>query len=294
MNLHAASSSAGLPAILGGLGEIAQRYDALLCDVWGVLHDGAHAHEAAIHALSEFRAQRGPVILLSNAPRPAEDVEQQFTRLRVPQDCYDLVLTSGMLAREDVARRSSGKELAVFHIGTKSDLGVIAGLPVKLVDADEAEIVVCIGLRDDRTETPEDYRNTLTALRARNLTLLCANPDIVVKRGPQLVYCAGALARIYAELGGKVVYYGKPYLPIYESAIARLRSFTKRETMRVLALGDGLQTDIRGANGAGLDAVFIADGIHGEEIPQLTPEAMANFFARSGVAANGVMRRLVW
>ncbi|HEY3639199.1 MAG TPA: TIGR01459 family HAD-type hydrolase [Rhizomicrobium sp.] len=293
MNLRSESSSRQ-STILGGIGEIADAYDALLCDVWGVVHDGSRAHENAVEALRNFRTRRGPVILLSNAPRPAEDVEQQFTRLRVPKDCYDSILTSGMLAREDIAQRSAGRPLPLLHIGPGRDLGIISGLPVKLVEADEAEIVLCTGLFDDDKETPEDYREKLAGLKSRGLTFLCANPDIVVQRGGKLIYCAGALARLYTGLGGDTVYYGKPHAPIYTAAIRHIRAAAKRDESRILAIGDGLETDIRGANGAGLDAVFIADGIHGEDIPELTPPAIAKLFAQSHVTARGVMRALVW
>jgi HAD superfamily hydrolase (TIGR01459 family) len=294
MNLHTATSSAEAPAVLGGIGEIAEDYDALLCDVWGVVHDGRNAHTAAVDALERFRTRRGPVILLSNAPRPAEDVKEQFSRLRVPDACYDSILTSGMLARADIAQRSAGRQLHLLHIGPERDRGIIMGLPVSCVEPREAEIALCTGLFDDDAETPDDYRAMLSDLQARGLTLLCANPDIVVQRGGKLVYCAGALARLYRELGGHAVYYGKPYAPIYATALAHLRDAAKRDALRVLVLGDGLETDIRGANDAGLDAVFIADGIHGDDIPDLTPAALAGLFSRAGVSAKGAMRTLVW
>jgi HAD superfamily hydrolase (TIGR01459 family) len=294
MTLHSTSLPADAPAVLSGLSEIADAYDALLCDVWGVVHDGTHAHGDAILALRQFRARRGPVILLSNAPRPAGDVEQQFRRLRVPKDCYDSILTSGMLVREDIARRSAGRDLPLLHIGPERDRGIIAGLAVTCVEAEEAQVALCTGLFDDDTETPEDYRALLSDLKSRGLTLLCANPDIVVQRGGNLIYCAGALARLYADIGGHVIYYGKPHAPVYAEALARLHMLAGREALRVLVLGDGVETDIRGANGAGLDAVFIADGIHGEDIPALTPAALKGFFAGAAVTANGAMRKLAW
>jgi HAD superfamily hydrolase (TIGR01459 family) len=294
MNSDAVDSKPGMPMILGGLGEIADGYDALLCDVWGVLYDGRIAHGPAIEALRRFRASRGPVILLSNAPRPAEDVEEQFARLRVPPDCYDSILTSGMLVREDLRRRASGKPLRMLHIGPERDSGIFAGLPVSCVTADEAEIVLCTGLVNDDAETPEDYRTMLSSLMDRGLTLLCANPDIVVQRGGKLVWCAGALARLYAELGGDSVYYGKPHPPIYAEALTVARAAAQRAKPRVLALGDGLETDIRGANLAGIDAVFIADGIHGEDVREMTAQAVAALCGQAGVTAKGAMRKLVW
>jgi HAD superfamily hydrolase (TIGR01459 family) len=281
------------PVILSGLSEIADAYDALLCDVWGVVHDGRSGRAPAVDALRAFRSRRGPVVLLSNAPRPVEDVQKQFSRLGVPEECYDVILTSGVLAREELARRAAKDGLKILHIGPERDRGIFAGLSVACVGAEEAEVVLCTGLFDDETETPADYRGMLADLERRGLNFLCANPDIVVQRGGQLIYCAGALARLYKQLGGACVYFGKPHPPIYQAALCRLRELA-RSGPRVLALGDGLETDIRGANAAGLDAVFIVDGIHGEDIPEMTPEVLARLFAQTGVAATGAMRTLVW
>jgi HAD superfamily hydrolase (TIGR01459 family) len=232
--------------------------------------------------------------LLSNAPRPIDDVQKQFARLDVPDDCYDAILTSGVLAHDDLARRSNGRELKLLHIGPERDRGVFAGLPVRFVAAADAEFVVCTGLSDDETESPEDYRDLLTALDRRHLEFLCANPDIVVRRGGQLVYCAGALARLYAHLGGRVIYYGKPYAPIFDAALTLAREAAKCSDLRVLVLGDGLETDIRGANTAGLDTVFIAEGIHGEDLREITPVAIQKLCNELGVSVTATMRMLVW
>lgn len=280
--------------ILSGLSEIASDYDALVCDVWGVLHDGKHAREPAVIALQNFRKTRGPVVLLSNAPRPAVEVEKMLARFGVPNDCYDSIMTSGVAARENLAARAHGHTLPMLHLGPERDRGVFEGLPVECVDAAHAKIVLCTGLYDDDTETPDDYREMLNDLRGRGLTLLCANPDIVVQRGSQLIYCAGAIAREYQKIGGDVVYYGKPHLPVYEATLAKARASAGREIKRPLAVGDGLETDIRGANRAGLDALFIADGVHGEELGDLSPETLAKLFAKSGVSARAAMRALVW
>ena len=288
------TSSPHAPEILSGLREIADSYDAAFCDVWGVLHDGRSARDDAVDALRKFRQKRGPVILLSNAPRPVGDVEAQFARLGVPNDCYDAILTSGVLAREDLTRRSAGRELKLLHIGPERDRGVFARLQIICVQADEAELVLCTGLFDDDTETPEDYRGTLCGLKNRRLALLCVNPDIIVKRGGKLVYCAGALARLYQQLGGTAIYYGKPHAAIYAAALKLVREHAVRNDLRVLVLGDGLETDIRGANAAGLDALFIADGIHGEDIREMTPVAIEKLCSELGVFAVATMRALVW
>lgn len=282
------------PAILNGLHQIAQDYDAALCDVWGVLHNGKTAHRPAVEALRRFRKERGPVILLSNAPRPVADVERQFAKLGVPQDCYDAILTSGVLAHQDLGRRARERTLEILHIGPERDRGVFAGLRISCVAADEAELVVCTGLFDDDTETPDDYRTSLGDLSRRKLPFLCVNPDTVVQRGGQLVWCAGALARLYEELGGACIYYGKPHRPIYDAACALAGKAAGRADLRALVLGDGLATDIRGANAAALDGVFIADGIHGEDVRELTPASLEKLCGEWGVSVVAGIRALVW
>ncbi len=282
------------PPILRGLSEIAPRYDALICDVWGVLHNSITAKAPAVDALRHFRAAHGPVVLLTNAPRPVADVLVQFARIGVPEDCYDAIMTSGAAARLDLERRAQNRRLPMFHLGPERDRGVFEGLAVDVVEPEEADIVLCTGLYDHDRETPDDYRDLLARLHARKLTLLCANPDIQVHVGAALVYCAGAIARAYEEIGGSVVYYGKPHRPIYEATLALAQKAAGRPIARPLAIGDGTGTDIKGANGVGLDALFIADGIHGEEIGAVTPESVERLFARTGVSAVAAMPALMW
>ncbi len=277
------------PVIIPHFAPLAAEYDALICDVWGVVHNGNTAHVAACEALKTFRDTRGPVVLLSNAPRPADDVEKQFARFGVPRDCYDTIITSGMAARESLAERAGTRPLALLHIGPERDRGLIANLPVTCVEAEHAEIILNTGPYDDTSETPEDYIEPFRPLVARNLVMLCANPDIVVQRDGQLIWCAGALAREYEKLGGEVVYYGKPHLPIYGMALKATAG-----AQRILAIGDGLQTDIKGANNAGLDALFIAEGIHGAELQALNGAAVGQLLQKSGTKARAVMRALVW
>jgi HAD superfamily hydrolase (TIGR01459 family) len=171
---------------------------------------------------------------------------------------------------------------------------MIEGLDVRRTDIAQAEVALAIGLRDDMTETPDDYAGELQALAARGLTMLCANPDLVVHRGERLVYCAGALAQAYEAIGGRVVYYGKPHLPVYESALATLTALLGRAPRRPLAVGDGLLTDIKGANAAGLEALFIADGVHGEEIEPYSAQHLSDLFGRFGAAAGSATRKLAW
>ncbi len=207
---------------LNGLGAIADRYDLILCDVWGVLHDGQKAHAPAGEALIRFRGLAGDrprrVVLVSNAPRPGDGVGRILDRFGVPREAYDAILTSGDLTRGLIAARPGAR---IRHLGPERDLGIFQGLDLSLVPEDEADLVVCTGLFDDRSETADDYRPELTRLAARGLTMICANPDLVVESGNRLIPCAGLLAAAYAEIGGPVVYAGKPHRPVYEAALAK-------------------------------------------------------------------------
>jgi len=272
--------------LLEHLADIAPSYDALVCDVWGVLHNGHSAFAPACAALKTFREKYGRVILLSNAPRPPSDLEVQFERFGVPLDCYDTIVTSGGATREELAHRRGA---SILHLGPERDLGLFAGLAIELTDLAHADAVVCTGFYDDETEGPDDYKDLLTAMKARDLSLICANPDLVVQRGGRLIPCAGALAKAYEALGGKVLYYGKPHRPIYDHVRA-----ASGGARRFLAIGDGLATDIKGANAAGIDAVFIADGIHGEDVAEFTVPHLEALFAKTGAQAVAAMRALVW
>jgi HAD superfamily hydrolase (TIGR01459 family) len=224
---------------------------------------------------------------------PAE-VAAQCASYGLPPDCYDAIVSSGGAAREELERRSASRTLPLYYIGPDRDLTMVEGLDVVRTPIAQAEVALAIGLRDDMAETVEDYAGELAQMRERGLTMLCANPDLVVHRGSRLVYCAGALAQAYEKLGGAVIYYGKPHLPVYESALAQLGALLGHAPNRPLAVGDGLLTDIRGANAAGLEALFIADGVHGEEIAPYTDEHLAALFARFGAKAGSATRKLSW
>jgi HAD superfamily hydrolase (TIGR01459 family) len=212
----------------------------------------------------------------------------------VPTDCFDAVVTSGVAARSELAARARGHKLAMFHLGPERDRDVFEGLDVESVSADEAEVVLCTGLFDDDHETPDDYAGRLAELKERSLTMLCANPDIVVQRGGQLIYCAGALAREYEKIGGEVIYFGKPHPAIYDLTLETMRKTCGRTVTRVLAVGDGMATDLAGANAMGFDALFVAHGIHAAELGEMTHETLAQLFEKTGVRARAAMRELVW
>jgi HAD superfamily hydrolase (TIGR01459 family) len=276
--------------IITGLREIAPAYDALVCDVWGVLHNGDKAFAPACAALKTFKDNCGPVILLTNAPRPVKDVEELFVeKYGVPLDCYDTIVTSGVATRDDLERRTKSGKLSMLHLGPERDRGIFEGLNIETVDVDRADIVMCSGLYDDDTETPGDYAGLLATMKARDLTMICANPDWQVQRGGKLVYCAGAVANAYEKIGGAVIYYGKPKIEIYDYVRAAMKGAKKP-----LAIGDGIHTDIKGANTAGISALFIADGVHGEDIAEMTERHLAELFVQAGVHATAAMRALVW
>jgi HAD superfamily hydrolase (TIGR01459 family) len=276
---------------------LARDYDVLFCDVWGVVHNGVAAFPAACDALMRFRLGGGTAILITNAPRAGDAVAHILDRLNVPRDAYDAITSSGEVTRGIVAARRGD---TVFHLGPQRDLSIFAGLDVAFAPLERADYVVCSGLFDDTTETPESYRDMLAVMRARSLFMVCANPDIMVERGDTLVYCAGALADAYAALGGAVLYCGKPHAPIYDVALATaagVRGGRTPDRKRTLAIGDSVRTDITGAQAFGLDYMFVTSGIHADDYgsrdaPDLA--ALDAVFAAAGVTPKAVMRGLVW
>jgi HAD superfamily hydrolase (TIGR01459 family) len=246
--------------ILGSISSLARRYDVWLTDIWGVMHNGLQPYPRAVESCRIFRQGGGVVVLISNSPRPAETTQLQLREVGVADDCYDSIATSGDVTRQMI---SAFRGKTVYHLGPERDLPIFDGLGVTLGPVEDSAIVVCSGLFDDETETPDDYAELLTELRKRDLPMICANPDIMVERGSRLVYCAGAIAKAYAELGGKTIYGGKPHPPIYQLALSQAMAKKSGLTrQRVLAIGDGLLTDIPGAAAAGIDSLFIASGVH--------------------------------
>ncbi len=273
---------------------VSSRYDVVLCDIWGVIHDGIAAHAHACDALVRFRDAGGVVVLVSNAPRPAPWVVHQLNRLGVPSGAYDAVMTSGDLSRDVVARR---KGEAVFHIGPERDLSIFEGLDLRLSPVEAADYVVCSGLYDEYKETPDDYRGLVARMGERRLFMVCANPDLVVERGTERFYCAGAIADLYGSAGGEVLYTGKPHRPIYDAALARAAEIRGEAATpaRTLAICDSLRTDITGARTVGIDGLFVSGGIHAQELgPDINREALGAMFAAAGVTPWSVTARLAW
>lgn len=281
-------------SLIDRFSTIAPRYDVVLCDIWGVVHDGIAAHAEACDALTRFRAQGGTVVLITNAPRPSPWVTRQLDRLGVPRDAYDGVVTSGDLTRDVVAARAGE---TVYHIGPERDLSIFHGLDLRFAPLEAAAFVVCSGLFDDVTETPDDYRDMVAAMASRRLFMVCANPDYVVERGVERFYCAGAIADLYVAHGGEVLYAGKPHRPIYDAALARAAAVrgAAPDPARTLAIGDSLRTDITGARGMGVDGLFVAGGIHAKELGAgHDRDALGAMFAATGVTPAAVITRLSW
>lgn len=282
--------------LLSRFSTVTPHYDVVLCDIWGVVHNGIAAYEPACDALMRYRAGGGTVVLVTNAPRPSPWVVRQLGRLGVPADAYDDVMTSGDLTREVVAGRNGD---ALFHIGPQRDISIFDGLAVRFTRVDAADYVVCSGLFDDTTETPDDYRDLMAAIFDRRLFMVCANPDVVVERGDERVYCAGAIADLYGAMGGEVLYTGKPHRPIYEAALAKAARARGAVAApgRTLAIGDSLRTDMIGAQTLGIDGLFISCGIHAHELGRgagPAEEALGAMFAAAGVTPRSVTARLAW
>lgn len=248
---------------LDHLAELYNRYDAFFCDVWGVVHNGIAVFPAALGALQQARAAGKRVFLVTNSPRPRAGVAAQLAALGLPASCYDGIVTSGDVTRDLISQAPR----QIFHIGPDRDYGLYDGLDVELVEEFEAAAVVCTGLFDDENEAPDDYQPLLQGFRARNLPFICANPDIVVQRGDQMLWCAGSLARMYTQLGGRTLISGKPHRPIYDAVcrMAQEQAGQPLDLARVLAIGDGLLTDVKGADLYGLDVLFIGGGIHASD-----------------------------
>ncbi len=279
--------------LLASLGEIAGQYDVILCDIWGVLHNGVSPYASAGNALAEFRGNGGTVVLVSNAPRPASAVVPQLQAIGVRDDAYDAIVTSGDLSRLCIEER---KNLSVLHIGPPRETPLFKGLDIKFADADSADYVVCTGFADDETQTVEDYRTTLQRMRERNLWMLCANPDLVVERGTRMIPCAGALALAYEEMGGEAYYTGKPHLPIYGHAMdvaAELRRSSVPKH-KALAIGDAIRTDVAGATAYGVASLMIAGGIHAAELGQPGDGEAARWLAQQPVRPDYLMPMLDW
>lgn len=283
----------GSPETIGSLDAVTDRYAAVLCDVWGVLHNGVDAFAEAGQALRRAREKGLAVVLITNSPRPRDGVEAQLAAIGVPDDAWDRVVTSGDVTR-DLIRAAPRK---LFHLGPERDEVIYDGVECELVEEFEADAVVCTGLFDDEAEKPGDYAEMLQRLRSRDLPFICANPDIMVERGERLIWCAGALARDYTLLGGRTLISGKPHRPIYVAALQAASEVLGREVTasEALGIGDGMLTDIKGAADNGLDVLYVSGGVHAADYGDpLAPDPvrLSEFLERHGHRPVAVIPRL--
>lgn len=275
------------------LDDISPSYAVILSDVWGVMHNGEEAFPEAVSALARAKASGKAVVMITNSPRRNIDVEGQLRALGIEADAYDRIVTSGDVTRE-LIRQAPRR---IFHLGPSRDISLFEGLDVELVEEFEADAVVCTGLFEDEIETPEDYAELLKRLRSRDKPFICANPDIVVERGDRLIWCAGALARDYGLLGGRTLVAGKPHGPIYDASLRAAGEILGRPVERadVLAIGDGMLTDVKGAADHGIDVLYVSAGIHAKEYGEgEIPDAgrLALYLAHHGRTPVAVIPRL--
>lgn len=288
--------------IIEHFSEISANYDAVYCDLWGCLHNGQRPFAEAVRALELFRDSGGLVLLLTNSPRPKASVELQLDGIGVARELYHEVATSGDSARAALASGSYGKN--VFHIGPERDVPFFAPDPdipglenINRVPLDQADAIVCTGLFDDQTETPEDYAAIFLEAKNNGLELLCANPDIVVDHGDKRIYCAGALAAAYTERGGVSHYFGKPHPPIYDLARTRLAAAAGRDIdqSRILCIGDGIMTDVLGAINENMDVLFISGGLAAADTatrPQPDPQKLEAFLQKHSLSPTATIGHL--
>jgi HAD superfamily hydrolase (TIGR01459 family) len=280
--------------ILARLDNVLGDYDALYCDIWGVIHNGRAVYKPAVDALLNARRAGKVVVLITNAPKPRGPIPGQLARLGAPADMYDAIVTSGDATRAELAARAPGP---MYKIGPSHDQQLWEGLGLRESGVNDAAFVAVSGLNHDEAETPADYAEILRAAHSQNLTMICANPDVVVQIGDRLVWCAGSLAREYEKIGGEVIMAGKPFAPIYREAERECTRVAGRqiEQHRILCIGDGISTDVRGANGQELDCLFIASGLHGEKLEsggQLDAAKVKQALAAEGAIARYVMPHL--
>ncbi len=264
--------------------------EAWICDIWGVVHNGLAAFPSAVDACVRFRQRGGTVLLLTNAPRPTPAIEEQLAKLKVPRDAWDAILTSGDLTLSLIAQR---RDEPLAHLGPDRDRGLFDGQRLTMVGLQDARAIVCSGLFDDERETAEDYRERLTGPASRGVPLICANPDVTVARGDRVIPCAGAIAALYESIGGTVIYAGKPYLPVYDRAFEIIAAVRGKPVSKAatLGIGDGINTDIRGALTAGIRPVLVASPVH---LPELTEATLAHAVAPLAGRPIAAMAALSW
>ncbi|WP_409432201.1 TIGR01459 family HAD-type hydrolase [Litorimonas sp. RW-G-Af-16] len=272
---------------LSGLGQIAEDYDAVFCDIWGVIHDGQTPFRAACEALERFQQERGPVIMLSNSPKPSVAIPDSFREIGVPGEFWDAIVTSGDATIDELSRRAPGP---AYKIGPERDDVLYDGLEMHFTEMSDAAFISCTGMFDD-DDAPDDYVELLTKAQEQGLPFICANPDVKVRVGDKVIWCGGALAQMYEKMDGKVIYAGKPHPPIYRLCRAWLEEVTGYvpPPERILCIGDNIFTDLLGAQRQDYDCLFIQDGLYGAKT-----ETFKNLLTKHKITARYMAPNLSW
>lgn len=254
--------------------DISSNYNALICDIWGVIHNGQELFAGINECLINYKDNNGVVILLSNAPRPSSYVKSVLNDLGLSENCYDEIITSGDLTRKALNDKVFGDNC--YHIGPKRDLNIFDGTEVTRVDFKDADFLFITGLFNDEREDESDYIDLLNSAKDREMTLVCANPDLLVQRGRKLIPCAGLISKTYEEIGGSVVNIGKPFTPVFNEAIEMIKKYNSNKEQKILVVGDGLETDIKGANMIGLDSILVLGGLFSNNSKAKVLESIEN------------------
>lgn len=244
---------------INNFSEIFEKYDSIICDIWGVIHNGQELFESSIDCLYELKNNSYPVILVSNAPRPGGEIKLMLEKMGLKKDCYDKIITSGDLTQKILNDGTLGSNC--YHIGPDRDLKIFEGINVNRVDFDGSDFIFITGLFNDEEEDEDTYLPLLEKSKKRGMKLLCANPDIWVQRGNDLIPCAGAISQKYESIGGEVINIGKPFKPIFDEAIKNINLIGSNKCLSTLVIGDGIDTDIKGANNYKLDSLLTLGGL---------------------------------
>ena len=257
--------------VIKQLKDISKNYNVLFCDIWGCIHNGKEAYQNALKALVDFKRNNGFVMLLTNAPRPKNAVKAHLSTFGISEKHFNDITTSGDAAQNSMLSGDVGTK--VFHLGPKRDVSFFNDIPpdrkltnkINVVELRHAEGIVCTGLFDDRTETPENYKDLIKYSIKKNLKLLCVNPDIFVDVGDLRVWCAGGIAAAFSKAGGISIYCGKPHKEIYKLAHQKLEMHNIKSP-KILCVGDGIHTDILGGKNEMLDTLFVCGGLSKDEV----------------------------
>ena len=268
--------------LIKGLSQIQSKYDAFFIDLWGVIHDGIHFYPEAIDVLKHLNKINKRFVLLSNAPRPSKSVEKYLLNLKIDKIFLKNVFTSGEAALQILRKNIYGKKF--YHLGPEKDKDLIIEFEKNKTSLEKCDFILCTGLFEDEENSLDHYKNLLT--KYTKLKMICTNPDLIIHRGSKNEFCAGSIAAIFEELGGKVIYFGKPYPDIYNFCIK------KKET--ILAIGDNIRTDIRGANNMKFDSLFITNGVHKDEFLNLSIANYDKILEEYKVKTNYYLERLIW